>query len=117
MSVIKNKRLLTDATATGYSDECQPVFSTKRSFQVTAKTSAGAGACVVTIQGSNLTSPVLSTDVEWVTLGTVTFTNVTQPDTTKVSDGFTTDAPWFHIRAKVVSISGTGNTVNVWMAQ
>jgi hypothetical protein len=75
-------------------------------FQAYGSTTAGAGACVVTIQGSNIDDTNA-----FITLGTITLTL----GTTVTSDGFATTASWKYIRANVVSISGTGASVNVLM--
>lgn len=44
-------------------------------------------------------------------LGTITLSG-----TTSATDGFTTDAPWKYLRARVTAITGTGATVNVLMS-
>ena len=68
-------------------------------------TVSGTGAVSATIQFevSNDGSAAIST-----LLGTITLSG-----TTLVSDGFTTDAPWKYLRAKVTAISGTGASINV----
>lgn len=50
--------------------------------------------------------------VNWCStaLGTITLSG-----TTSSSDGFTTQAPWKFVRARVTAISGTGATINVLM--
>lgn len=99
-------------TATGYSDPAQP-RDVHRSFQAMGTTSAGAGAATIIIQVSNVADPELATDVDWLTLGTISLTL----GTTQVTDGF---APAVHaayrwVRAKVSAISGTDAAVDVWM--
>lgn len=43
-------------------------------------------------------------------LGTITLSG-----TTSSTDGFTTNAPWKYVRARVTAIAGTGATVTVYM--
>lgn len=95
----------TGATATGAQTT---IFkdSPYATFQAYGSTTAGSGAVVVSIQGSN----VDDTDA-FVTLATITLTL----GTTITADGFATTAPWKYVRANVVSISGTGASVNVLM--
>lgn len=100
--------LLAAAIATGAGAAHQP-RSDLRTFQATGTTSAGAGASVINIEGSNVPTP--SVDGDWVTLGTITLTL----GTAKTGDGFVSQAPWRHVRANVASISGTDGTVNVYM--
>lgn len=65
---------------------------------------AGTGAVSATVvfdasnDGTNWCSTALGT--------------VTAAGTTTASDGFTTDAPWKYIRARVTAISGTSATVS-----
>lgn len=102
--------LLSGATATGYSEVMEPVAK-NRTFQAQGSTGSGTGAATIIIQVSNLPSPATGTDVDWITLATITLTL----GTTKTTDGFATDAPWRHARAKLSAISGTGATVSAWM--
>lgn len=74
----------------------------KASFQATV-TGTGAVTATVVFDVSNDGENAVST-----TLGTITLSG-----TTSASDGFTTDAPWKYVRARVTAISGTGATVNV----
>lgn len=75
-------------------------------FQAYGTTSAGAGAAVILIQGSNV-----DVTANFITIGTIGLTL----GTSSTSDGFTTTAPWKYVRAKVSSISGTNATVSVVM--
>ena len=95
----------TGATATGAQTT---IFkdSPYATFQAYGTTSAGSGTAVVSIQGSNIDNTNA-----FITLGTISLTL----GTTITADGFTTTAPWKYIRANVVSISGTGASVNVLM--
>lgn len=65
----------------------------------------GAVTATVIVDGSNDGTYWCAT-----ALGTITLSG-----TTSSSDGFTTDAPWKYIRARLTAISGTGATVNVTM--
>ena len=87
----------TTATGTGnghYKD------SPKCTLQATV-VGTGAVAATVVFDCSNDGTNWCST-----ALGTVTLSG-----TTSASDGFTTDAPWKYVRARVTAISGTGATV------
>jgi len=75
-------------------------------FQAYGTTTAGAGAAVVLIQGSNINDAN-----SFITLGTITLTL----GTTLSADGFATSAAWKYVRASVSSISGTNASVNVLM--
>lgn len=63
----------------------------------------GAVSATVVIEVSNDASYAVATP-----LGTITLSG-----TTSSSDGFTTDAPWKYMRARISAISGTGATVFV----
>lgn len=101
-------RLFSAKTATGYSSIIQPK-SLNKTFQAYGTTTAGSGASVIKIWGSNVVSPASGTDVDWVLLGTITLTL----GTTQTTDGFASAAAWRHIKAEVDSISGTNASVNV----
>lgn len=67
------------------------------------------------VAGTGAVSATIAIDVSndntyWVNAGTITLSG-----TTSATDGFTTDAPWKYIRARVTAISGTGATVKVLM--
>lgn len=102
--------LISDATATGAGSTHQPV-SHELTFQAYGATSAGAGSATLIVQVSDLSSPATGTDVDWLTLGTITLTL----GTTRVSDGFASSARWRHVRGKVTAISGTDATVSLMM--
>ncbi len=95
--------LLNAATATGAGSSIG-ARAAKMSFQAVGTTSAGAGAAVIDIEGSLDGS-------NWVVIGTISLTL----STTAANDGFTSDAPWTHIRGNVKSISGTGAAVTLYM--
>jgi len=78
--------------------------SPKSTFQATVQ-GTGAVSATVVIDVSN-------DGVNWVStvMGTITLSG-----TTSSSDGFTSDAPWKYVRARVTAISGTGATVQVYM--
>lgn len=74
--------------------------SPKATIQATV-VGTGAVTATVVIDCSNDGTNWCST-----ALGTITLSG-----TTSSSDGFTTDAPWKYVRARVTAISGTGATV------
>lgn len=78
--------------------------ATKCTFQGSGTTTAGAGSATIKVQVSN-------NDSDWLDLGTITLTLAT----TSSSDGFTSEAPWKHVRGNVTAISGTGASVNLYM--
>ena len=49
-------------------------------------------------------------NANWINGGTITLSG-----TTSATDGFTTDASWKYVRARVTAVSGTGATVKVLM--
>jgi hypothetical protein len=102
-------RLFDQRTTTGNGTAIEP-HSSKKTFQVLGRTSSGSGACVVKIQGSLVGG---TADNEWVDFGTVTLTLTTSG----VTDGFASDAAWVYIRPVIVSISGTGASVDVYMGR
>jgi hypothetical protein len=76
---------------------------------------AGTGAVTATVVIEVTNDPRANSDpanAAWVStvLGTITLSG-----TTTASDGFTTNAPWKYVRARVTAISGTGATVQVYM--
>jgi hypothetical protein len=97
-------------TTTGYSDPVQP-RDTQKSVQVYGTTSAGAGAVLVRLQVSNFTTPVLTTDADWTTLADLSLIL----GTTQVNKVLTDIGAYRHLRAKVVSISGTNAQVNSYL--
>ncbi len=111
MSKISSFKLLDAATATGNGNP-EKAWSGPVSFQGYGTTSASTGAAVITVQVSNFETPVLTTDVDWMTLGQITLTL----GTTQTSEGFVSELRFRHVRCKVASISGTNATVSVWMA-
>lgn len=64
---------------------------------------SGSVAATIVIEASNDGTYALAT-----ALGTITLSG-----TDNDSDGFTTDAPWKYIRARITAISGTSATVTV----
>ena len=96
------QHLLRDVTAisTGASVENN---GPNRTFQAVVA-GTGAVAATVLIEVSN-------NKIDFLTLGTITLTG-----TTRASDGFALNASWRYVRGKVTAISGTGATVNLYMA-
>lgn len=99
--------LLENAIGTG-SGVSTRAATIKRTFQAYGATSAGAGSATIVIEVSNVQAPGVN---DWITAGTIVLTL----STTRTSDGFTSDAPWTWVRARVSAISGTDATVNVLM--
>lgn len=104
----KVRTLLDAVTATGAGSVLVNFFE-RRTFQAIGHTSAGVGAATVEVQASNDPNEAEAT---WITIGTMSLTL----GTTKVTDGFASDAPWRKIRGKVTALSGTGATVTLLMA-
>ena len=103
--------ILDAAIATGAGRKHTP-RQLKRTFQVEGNTSAGAGTATVAIEVSN--TPVPAVDGDWIVLATVTLL-ASPVAPAKESDGFTTDAPWRHVRANMTAITGTDHKVTVRM--
>lgn len=89
-------------TATGNWIYKDAPLSTIQSF---GTTTAGAGAATIAIDATNDTSG------SYVTLGTISLVLSTSVS----ADGFTVNAPWKFIRARVTAISGTGASVTTVM--
>lgn len=106
-------RLLSAATATGagpaYNIQYMRVTQNNRTFQATGTTTSGAGAATVTVQVSNVPTPGAN---DWITIGTITLTL----GTTSTTDGFVSIAAWENVRGNITAISGTGASVNLYMA-
>jgi len=99
--------ILTNKTTTGAGNKFTPRY-VKRSFQAYGTTSSGSGSVSIKIEASNIAIP---DETDWIELGTIYLTL----GTTRTTDGFTTDAPWRHVRGNVTSISGTGASVSATM--
>lgn len=91
----------TSTTTTGTGD-AHYKDAPKTTFQAIV---AGTGAVTATVvfdcsnNGTNWCSTALGT--------------ISLSGTTSATDGFTTDAPWKYVRARVTAISGTGASVTV----
>lgn len=96
-------KIINAATTTGVHEVIQP-WGAQRTYQASGFTSAGAGASAIEIQVSD-------DCVNYIVQGTISLTLGTAITT----DGFATDAHWKCVRPRVLSISGTGATVSVWM--
>lgn len=66
-------------------------------------TGTGAISATVLIEVSN-------DEIHWVTMATFSMSG-----TTTVTEGFSSDAPWAFVRAKLTAITGTGAAVSVIM--
>ena len=70
-------------------------------------TVTGTGAVSATVIIEAINNPASG---NWLTLATITLTG-----TTAATDGFTFDAPWSYVRARLTAISGTGASVTASM--
>lgn len=104
----KNTRVFNEATAVGTSDPYY-LWGAKQTFHATGQTTAGAGAVVVKIFGSNMDAPNKAVAGDWVELGEISLVL----STTKTGDSFAIDAPYRFFRAEVMSISGTNAAVSL----
>jgi len=102
--------VLDAATTTATSAVFRPQTDT-RTFHVYGATSSGSGSVTVAIEVSNILNPVNTTNVDWISMGTITLALTT----TRASDGFVSTAAWTSVRARVTAISGTGAAVSVAM--
>ena len=93
--------MLASVTTTA-AGEVYELGSDNKTFHVTGATTDGAGAATVVIEVSNNTS------WPWLVLATVPLALSTTP----VADGAVMQAGWKYVRARVISISGTGATVS-----
>ncbi len=100
--------LLSNKTATTTINECIPISGGRMTFQGYGTTTAGSGAAVITVQGTDD-----QTRANWVTLGTITLTL----GTTSTTDGFMSDQAWLLVCGYVTSISGTGASVSLVAAK
>jgi len=103
--------VILDAATTTATGEVKKPPRAQATFQAYGTTSAGSGATTIVIEVSNIESPVNSTNVDWMTVCTISLTL----GTTRTSDGCTINAPWRNVRARVTAISGTNATVYVRM--
>lgn len=110
MSNINTHKML-DAVITTSTSSFEPFAGSRlqNTFWAYGTTSAGSGAAVILVEVSNAVTPTNTTNVDWITAGTITLTL----GTTQTSDGFAMNAAWRHVRARVSSISGTDATVTL----
>lgn len=94
--------LLTNATGVSTGTPVGGVQNPAMAFQANGLTTAGVGSATVKVQGSLDGS-------NWTDLGTITLSL----STTISNDGFPVNAPWSHVQATVVAITGTGASVSV----
>lgn len=102
--------LIEDVTSTG-SGPTVKVAGASFNVHATAQTTSGSGSSVVVIEGSNLPNPSKNSD--WLELGTITLS----PDTNGASDGFPVAASYDKLRARVTTMSGTGNRLSVYVCE
>lgn len=101
----RSRTILLNATTVAAGSAVNGVSSTK-TYQATGRTTSGAGAATIQVQGSN------DEGNTWDTIGTIT---LTLTNTALVSDGFSSDDRYQRIRGNVTAISGTGASVNLRM--
>ncbi len=95
--------ILLNATTQAAGEAVAGAAKTK-TYQAWGKTSSGAGAATIQVQGSN------DEGNTWDTIGTIT---LTLTNTANVSDGFTSMDRYHKLRGNVTAISGTGAAVNL----
>lgn len=100
----RSRTILLNATTVAAGSAVNGVSCTK-TYQATGRTTSGAGAATIQVQGSN------DEGNTWDTIGTITLTLAT----TAASDGFSSDDRYQRIRGNVTAISGTGASVNLRM--
>ena len=94
----------TTVTGAGYNIQTLRTPTTVRTFQAVGTVSASTGAATVAIEVSLNNS-------DWIQIGLISLTL----GTVSTSDGFTSNASWDYVRARVATISGTTATVTVYM--
>jgi hypothetical protein len=98
-----------DATAPGNGETHFPTDANLQ-FQLVGETSAAAGAASVVIEGHCLKGD--SGTTVWETIDTLSLTL----GVVTTSDIGASTAPFYAVRARLASISGTGATVRCYMA-
>jgi hypothetical protein len=98
--------LLSEATSTVTGSSAFP-YSESKTFHASGVTSAGTGAAVIAIEASN------DGGLSWVELGSIALSL----STTRSAAAYINDNPWIAVRGRVESISGTGASVSLTMAQ
>jgi hypothetical protein len=68
---------------------------------------------VVTGTGTVTATIVIETSNDGVNANSTPLGTIVLSGTTSNSDGFTSNAPWKYVRARITAISGTNATVNV----
>lgn len=104
MSKLSSVQILSGATATGDGEVHKPVAE-KMVFQASGTTSSGSGSASIIIYGS-------LDGTNYAELGTISLTL----GTAATNDAFAVDAPWVYVKANVSAISGTGASVDAYMA-
>jgi hypothetical protein len=96
--------MLNAVNATGAS-EAFSIGANSKTFHAGGQTTSGSGAAVIAIEVSN------DQTLPWLELGTINLTLGTVP----TAGGVAMEAGWTFVRARVVSISGTGAFLTVAM--
>jgi hypothetical protein len=82
-------------------------ISGTKTYQASGRTTAGAGAATIQIEGSN------NAGVSWDVIGTINLVLSASGGVNDASDGFTSDDRYLRIRANVTALSGTNAQVSV----
>ena len=82
----------------------------RKTFHAFGSVESGAGAAQIQIQVSNQKTPT-----NWITLRTLDLTLSSTVDENG-QDGFADNDAWRHVRAVLLSVSGTVAQVSCWMA-
>lgn len=80
-------------------------FFSKRSWQAVGRTGSGSGAATIIIEGSN-------DDTNYLELGEIVLALTTSDS----SDAIVTCSAWRFARMRITAISGTGATVDFYIA-
>lgn len=94
--------LLEGKTSTGDGLVSSYISEVHRTYQAIV---SGTGAVTATIE-----IYVSNDAVNWILMGTISLSG-----TTTATDGFTSEAPWKHTKAKLAEITGTGASVSAYM--
>lgn len=109
MPKIRSQKILDGATASATTGEIRTSWTPNTTFQAVG-TASGAGSAVIIIEASNVEAPTVQG--EFVELGIITLTLIAGV----VSDAFSIDAQYRHIRARTTSIIGPNASIDVWQS-
>lgn len=105
-SKVKRTPLLENVTSSPFTGEAKDVWQPSMSFQLSGRTTSGAGTATVVVEASNEDGA----SANWLQLGTITLALVDSGD---VSDGFSApNAAWARVRMRVTDLTGTGASLD-----